>query len=121
MLKNSARNCTRYRSSTGTSLNSEKSKFVRCGPRRILRPPLPYVYWAGVSHAAPGVLNEVSNQCVMTGSEIEPVRARFGRLPPEFDTEVARTGVKGSPDCSVRIALVWKLPKRAFSTGFRMS
>src|SRR4051794_10850866 len=97
VLKNSPRICRRYRSFIGTSLKMDASRFVLWGPRRMLRPPFPYVYCKGVAHAAPGVLNEVSNHLVMVGSETCLLVRWFGRLPPAFDTEVASTGVKGRP------------------------
>src|SRR5207245_1379600 len=87
MLKNSLRNCRVYLSAIGNCLKTEKSRFVRCGPRRIFRPPLPYVYWRGVAHAASGVLKDVSNQWLMVGLEISPVFRRSGRLPPAFETD----------------------------------
>ena len=56
----------------------EASRLVRCGPRRMLRPPLPYVNWRGVAQAPPVVLNDVSNQCVIVGSDSSPDVRRFG-------------------------------------------
>ena len=41
MLKNSARNCNLTDSWIGKFLNSEKSRFRKCGPRRIPFPELP--------------------------------------------------------------------------------
>src|SRR5882724_3343482 len=92
--------------------------FVRCGPRRTLRPPLPYVNCRGVTHAAPVVLNDVSNHRAIVGSDSAPVVNRSGRLPPELETEVASTGVKGSPPCQVRIPLTCHPPMIAFSSRF---
>src|SRR5258707_12385601 len=68
-LKNSPRIWTRYRSVTCCSLNSEQSRLTRPGPRRMLRPPSPYVYCRGVAHAEPGTLNDVSNHRVRVGSD----------------------------------------------------
>src|SRR5258706_933626 len=99
----------------------EQSRLVRCGPRRILRPPLPYVYCRGVAHAAPGVLNDVSNHRVIRGSDSWPVVRRSGRLDPELETEVASVGVKGRPPCSVSIPLTCHPPKIAFPIGFEIS
>src|SRR6266478_7914950 len=96
----------------------DASRLVRCGPRRMLRPPLPYVYWRGVAHAPPAVLNDVSNQCVIIGFESAPDARRFGRLPPALDTDVASTGVNGSPLCQVKIPLTCQPPKIAFANEF---
>src|ERR1043166_1757903 len=96
MLKNSPRNWIRARSAIGTSLKTEKSRFVRLGPRRMFRPPFPYVYCRGVAHAAPGTLKDVSNQWVIAGLSSCPEPRRSGRLPPAFDTDVASVGVNGS-------------------------
>ena len=41
MLKNSARNCSFTDSRIGKFLNNEKSRFRKCGPRRIPLPELP--------------------------------------------------------------------------------
>src|SRR6266478_4862216 len=96
----------------------ETSRLVRCGPRRMLRPPLPYVNCRGVAQAPPVVLNEVSNQCVIVGFDISPDVRRFGRLPPALDTDVASTGVNGNPLCHVKIPLSCQPPKIAFTNEF---
>ena len=85
----------------------------------MLRPPLPYVYCSGVAHAAPAVLNEVSNHRVKVGSDSWPEDRRFGRLPPELETDVASVGVNGSPLCKVRIPLICQPPNTALENEFR--
>src|SRR5689334_7398587 len=98
----------------------DASMLVRPGPRRILRPPLPYVNCAGFAQAAPGVPKEVSNHRAMVGLSSSPEPRRLGRLAPEFDRDVASVGVNGKPPCTVRIPFTCQLPSSAFSTGFEM-
>src|SRR5258708_896609 len=115
MLKNSPRNCSRNRSVMANDLNTEKSTFVRPGPRRIPLPAFPNVNWAGVTHGAPAVLSEVLNQCVIVGSEMCQSATRLGRLEdPVFATEFARTGANGSPVCDDRIMLICQSPNAVF-------
>src|SRR6185369_16559745 len=121
MLKNSPRNWIRAHSAIGTSLKIEKSRFVRLGPRRTFHPPFPYVYCRGVAHGAPGTLNDVSNQWVITGLSSSPEPRRSGRLPPAFDTDVASVGVNGNPLCIVRIPFTCQFPNTVLPNGFEMS
>jgi hypothetical protein len=58
------------------------------------------------AQAAPAALKEVSNHRLMFWSDASsPLFKRSGRLPPALDTEVASTGVNGSPDWTTAITL----------------
>src|ERR1700693_5301727 len=123
-LNNSPRNCTWTRSETATSLNKEVSRLKRPGPTRIFLPASPNVYNAGVDHAAPGTLNEVLNQSLSAGFESGAFASELmlGRLDElVFATELARTGVKGSPVCAVRMMFSCQPPKTLFAHAFPKS
>src|SRR5579864_654165 len=112
-LKNSPRNWTRTRSETTTSLKREVSRLKRPGPCRIFLPASPNVYKAGVDQTAPGTLKEVLNQWVSVGFGTAALTpdAILGRLDePVFATELASTGVKGSPVCAVRMMFTCQAP-----------
>ena len=49
-LKNSPRNCRRLDSVIGNSLNTDTSKFRSHCERKMLAPPLPYVFAAGTAN-----------------------------------------------------------------------
>src|SRR5579864_9430623 len=101
MLNNSPRSCKCTRSVRAKSLNKEKSRLVRPGPRRMFLPASPKVYKAGVAHTAPATPKEVLNQSLMVGfgSVALTPDTIFGRLDePVLVVELASTGVKGSPD-----------------------
>src|SRR5271154_6182821 len=120
-LNNSPRNCTWTRSVTATSLNKEVSRLKRLGPRRIFRPASPNVYKAGVDHTAPDTLKEVLNQSLSVGFESAAFTpdVMLGRLDePVFATELASTGVNGSPVCAVRIMFACQPPKTLFIHDF---
>src|ERR1700686_4749582 len=79
ILKNSARNCTLKLSEillTGLFLNSEKSKFERPGPVRMLRPELPLrlKHCGGVPTAVPG-----PNRTLSCGSELHNGTGAVGK------------------------------------------
>src|SRR5580704_630141 len=123
-LNNSPRNCTWTRSETAMSLNKEVSRLKRPGPRRIFLPASPNVYKAGVDHTAPGTLNDVLNQSLRVGFESVAFTPELmlGRLDePVFATELARTGVKGSLVCAVRMMFSCQPPKALFAHDFPKS
>src|ERR1700692_3454003 len=123
-LNNSPRNCTWTRSETATSLNKEVSRLKRPGPRRIFLPALPNVYKAGVDHTDPGTLNEVLNQSLIVGFATVALTPELmlGRLDePVFATELASTGVNGSPVCAVRIMFICQSPNALFTHDFPKS
>src|SRR5438445_4905113 len=97
VLNASARNCRRRSpfSPSWKFLNSEKSICLVPGPYRILRPELPYTYWAGATKAA------ASNQRLMERSldGSTPEATRLGNCEPlaVLSVLVCMVGVKGSP------------------------
>src|SRR5207253_10485818 len=103
ILKASARNCKFHLSLMRTFLNSEVSNSIRFGPKNWLRPAFPNVPAAG-SRKALG-LNHRLGVPRMTG----PLKAGFRlgtsglAVSPDPERFEPTVGVKGNPDCAVRM------------------
>src|SRR5258708_5824816 len=97
-LKASARNSSRLDSVSGKAFFTVTSSSTRPSASKMLRPPFPYVYRAGIEKAA-GLNQRLG---VRFGSDGSPVTS--GRWPPipVFALSDEITGVKGKPVRAVK-------------------
>src|SRR6266571_206589 len=116
ILKASARNCKFHLSLMRIFLNSEVSNSVRFGPRNWLRPAFPNVPATG-SRKALG-----SNHRLGAPRITGPLKAGFRlgtsglAVSPDPERFEPTVGVKGNPDCAVRMPFHCH-PPISFSTS----